>query len=256
MVFSIHARLERMLETFRSDVEAVRDYDPAAGNLLDVMVAYPGLHAIWMHRISRGLWLRNCPFGARALSTFNRFLTGVEIHPGAHIGRGVFIDHGMGIVIGETARVGDGCILFKGVVLGGTSNARGVRHPQLGDRVVVGTNACVLGNIRVGSGARIGSGSVVVRPVPAESTVVGVPGRVVRSTDSRSRFDDTLDHADLPDPVNQMIRSLRRQNEILRDRIARLEGVLQIESEFVEDDDPHLVDVDLVTRDLPKQAGG
>jgi serine O-acetyltransferase len=161
----------------------------------------------------------------------------------------------MGVVIGETSVIGDGCILYKGVVLGGTNTQRAVRHPELGQKVVVGSNACILGHIRVGDGARIGSGSVVIRDVPEQATVVGVPGRVVPPKgDPRRRFHAALDHADLPDPVNEMLRSLRDQNERLRRRIARLEAALSINAEehHAEDD----VSGAFVTSDLPPQHGG
>ncbi len=204
------------------DVDAVLRHDPAARSRAEVVLTYPGLHALWLHRAAHALWKRERPLAARVLSHFTRAATGVEIHPGAHIGRGVFIDHGMGVVIGETSTVGDGCLIYKGVVLGGTTNARGVRHPQIGENVVIGTNATILGNIEVGDGARVGSGSVVVRTVPAGATVVGVPGRAVRG-DGTEDFEETLDHASLPDPVADMIRALRSENDLLRERLERLE---------------------------------
>ncbi|MEZ4254902.1 MAG: serine O-acetyltransferase [Polyangiales bacterium] len=240
----------------KRDVEAVLSHDPAARSKLEVVLTYPGLHAIWLHRAAHALWQNEHPLAARLLSHANRFATGIEIHPGATIGQGVFIDHGMGVDIGETATVGDDCILFKGVVLGGTSNERGVRHPQIGKRVVVGSNACVLGAIHIGDGARIGSGSVVVREVPEGGTVVGVPGRVVPSSkDRRARFDATLDHASLPDPVAEMVRALRDDNDRLRTRLEKLERALDVVHDG-DDDDAHLVDASLATKDLPPQAGG
>lgn len=194
--------------------------------------------------------------GARMVSHANRFVTGVEIHPGATIGQGVFIDHGMGVVIGETAAVGDGCLLYKGVVLGGTSFERTIRHPQLGKNVVVGSNACILGNIRVGDGARIGSGSVVVREVPEDATVVGVPGRIVpKKGDSRANFEATLDHASLPDPVSEILRSLKDENEWLRARVRRLEQVMnvKVEQDAVAGEDNEM---ESRVRDFPPQHGG
>lgn len=252
-------RFRARLACFRQDVDAVLAHDPAARSRLEVVAAYPGLHALWLHRAAHRLWKTDQHLAARVLSHANRFLTGIEIHPGATVGQGVFIDHGMGVVIGETATIGDGCILYKGVVLGGTSTERTVRHPQLGKNVVVGTNACILGNIPVGDDARIGSGSVVIRPVPERATVVGVPGRVVPDrTDRRSRFEATLDHANLPDPVTEMVRSLRDENERLRDRLARLEAAVGLprENGHDEEDDPHLIDGALATNDLPSQTGG
>lgn len=218
--------LPDVLAHAREDVAAVRANDPAARTMLEVVFLYPGVHALWMHRVAHDLWTHKHPFAARALAHTNRFVTGIEIHPGARIGRRVVIDHGMGIVIGETATVGDDCLLYKGVVLGGVSLARTVRHPQLKSGVVVGSNACVLGAIEIGEGARIGSGSVVVRPVPSGATVVGVPARVI--VPAKHRFDAALDHANLPDPVQDMIRALVTQNDKLKGRIEALEHKLQI----------------------------
>jgi serine O-acetyltransferase len=213
----------RLLE----DIRAVRANDPAARSTLEVALVYPGLHALWLHRAAHALWGREVKLGARLLAHANRFITGIEIHPGATIGRRVVIDHGMGIVIGETATVGDDCLLYKGVVLGGTSLERKVRHPQIGSGVVIGSNACILGAIHVGDRARVGSGSVVVREVPAAATVVGVPARVI--VPSHARFDAALDHANLPDPVTDMVRALAAQNEALRERIVALEKRLGVE---------------------------
>ncbi|MGO8998386.1 MAG: serine O-acetyltransferase [Polyangiaceae bacterium] len=222
--FSWLARAGRAAERVREDVEAFCANDPAARSGWEVVFLYPGLHALWMHRVAHALWTRDRPFSARLISHVNRFTTGIEIHPAATVGRRVVIDHGMGIVIGETASIGDGCLLYKGVVLGGTTLSHGKRHPQLGENVVVGSNACVLGYITVGDGARVGSGSVVVRPVPPHATVVGVPARVI--VPSGTRFDAALDHANLPDPVTDMLRALASANEKLRERVARLEDAL------------------------------
>jgi len=208
----------------REDVGAVCANDPAARSVWEVMLLYPGLHALWLHRAAHALWTREHPFAARLLSHVNRFATGIEIHPAAQIGRRVVIDHGMGVVVGETAKVGDDCLIYKGVVLGGTTASRGKRHPQLGRHVVVGSNACILGSIEIGDGARVGSGSVVIRPVPPNATVVGVPARVI--VPSHQRFDAALDHANLPDPVSEMLRALAGQNQRLRDRVAELERKL------------------------------
>ncbi len=250
--------LGKMLARIRCyvrDVDAVIAHDPAARSRVEVVLTYPGVHALWIHRSAHSLWKRDRKLPARVVSHVNRFLTGVEIHPGARFGQGVFIDHGMGVVVGETASVGDGCILYKGVVLGGTSTNKSQRHPQLGKNVVVGTNACILGNIEVGDGARIGSGSVVIRPVTDRATVVGVPGREVSQvTSKRARFDQTLDHASLPDPMIEMLRSLRDDNERLRKRLEALEEKLDIEPE--EDEDIALIDGALATTDLPPQHGG
>jgi serine O-acetyltransferase len=206
------------------DVRAVCANDPAARSPVEVLLVYPGLHALWLHRAAHLLWLRDVKLAARLLAHWNRAVTGIEIHPAARIGRRVVIDHGMGIVIGETATVGDGCLLYKGVNLGGTKLERTVRHPQIGKHVVIGANACILGAIHVGDHARIGSGSVVVKEVPAGATVVGVPARVILP--KNARFDAALDHASLPDPVVEMIRALAEQNERLRERVAALEDKL------------------------------
>ena len=222
-------KLAHGLELVSEDVNAMCENDPAARSRIEVLLVYPGLHALWLHRLAHGLWKHERRLGARVLAHANRFITGIEIHPGATIGRRVVIDHGMGIVIGETATVGNGCLLYKGIVLGGTSLERKVRHPQLGEDVVVGSNACILGAIHVGPGARIGSGSVVIRDVPEGATVVGVPARIIAP--KRSRFDAALDHANLPDPTTDMIRALAAQNERLRERLARLEAKLGIESD-------------------------
>jgi serine O-acetyltransferase len=219
------------------DVAAVLANDPAARSRLEVVLVYPGLHALWLHRIAHDLWNDGNALEARVLSHLNRFVTGIDIHPGATVGRRVVIDHGMGMVIGETATVGDGCLLYKGIVLGGVSLARTKRHPQLGANVVVGSNACILGAIEVGEGARIGSGSVVVRHVPPGATVVGVPARVI--VPAHKRFDAALDHANLPDPVSDMIRALAAQNERLRERLATIENKLDIPHD-ARDDDVHL----------------
>ena len=207
------ARAGRALERAREDVEAFCANDPAARSGWEVLLLYPGLHALWLHRVAHELWDGERPFSARLVSHMNRFVTGIEIHPAARVGRRVVIDHGMGIVVGETATIGDGCLLYKGVVLGGTTLSHGKRHPQLGEGVVVGSNACILGYIMVGDGARVGSGSVVVKPVAAHATVVGVPARVI--VPSGLRFDAALDHANLPNPVTDMIRALAKNGGVM-----------------------------------------
>jgi serine O-acetyltransferase len=208
------------------DIECAIRHDPAARSKLEVLVAYPGVHALALHRVSHLLWERNLRLTARVFSLYTRFTTGVEIHPGATIAQGVFIDHGMGVVIGETAIIEEGCIIYKGVVLGGTSLERRVRHPHLHKNVIVGSNACVLGAIHVGEGARIGSASVVIKDVPPGATVVGVPGRIVR--EQNKHFADELDHASLPDPVADLMRSFAVHQEEMADRLAKLEERLKI----------------------------
>ncbi|MDP9036948.1 MAG: serine O-acetyltransferase [Myxococcota bacterium] len=241
-------KILRHAERVAEDVSAMCANDPAARSAVEVALLYPGLHAIWLHRVSHALWARDLKFGARALAYAGRFVTGIEIHPAARLGRRVVIDHGMGIVIGETATVGDDCVLYKGVVLGGTTLGRKVRHPQVGNEVVLGSNACVLGAIRIGDRARIGSGSVVVREVPPEATVVGVPGRVILPR--HARIDAALDHANLPDPVVDMIRAIVLQNEKLRERVGNLEDRLGIPR-----DDPPL-SVEHGADDPPRADGG
>ena len=227
-----------MFNLLRRDIEAALKNDPAARRPLEVLLAYPGVHALWLHRIAHALWNRKLSLTARLVSHQSRFITGVEIHPGAKIAEGVFIDHGMGVVIGETAIIETGCIIYKGVVLGGTSIERKQRHPHLHANVTVGSNACVLGAIDIGEGARIGSGSVVISNVPAGATVVGVPGRVVRHGPQPH---DTLDHATLPDPVADVLRALTHQQEQLVDRLGRLEKALRLsrtEEPLEEETDP------------------
>ncbi len=205
-----------MFERLKEDIQSVFDRDPAARNTLEVLTAYPGLHALIFHRLSHRLWMGGLKWLARVLSNIARWLTGIEIHPGAVIGRRFFIDHGMGVVIGETAVIGDDCTLYHGVTLGGTSWSKGKRHPTLANGVVVGAGAKVLGPIELGEGARIGSNAVVIKPVPAGATVVGVPGRLVErrvKTDSSDReemarkmgFDAYGATQDAPDPVAHAI---------------------------------------------------
>ncbi len=209
-----------MLRLIREDIRSVLNEDPAARSELEVILCYPGLHALWMHRIAHFLWQHKMRFSARLLSSFNRFLTNIEIHPGAKIGRRFFIDHGAGVVIGETAEIGDDVLIYAGVILGGTSLEKKKRHPTLGNRVVVGSGAIVLGDILIGDDVKIGSGSVVVKPVPPGNTVVGVPGRVVDN--GRSKMD--LEHGKLPDPVAQAIRLIMEEHDLLKERINKLEG--------------------------------
>jgi serine O-acetyltransferase len=208
----------------REDIQTIYARDPAARSLLEVLTCYPGLHAIWLHRLAHGLWRRNHLTLARVVSHLNRFFTGIEIHPGAQIGRRLFIDHGAGVVIGETAEIGDDVLIYAGVVLGGTSSERSKRHPTVGNGVVLGSHAVVLGNIRLGDGAKVGSGSVVVEPVPAGATVVGVPGRIIRINGRPlgQRPPDVLDHARLPDPVVETLRCLVDRVEYLEKQVRGL----------------------------------
>ena len=189
---------------------------------MEIFLCYPGLHAIWLHRIANALYRRKWFTTARLVSHFSRGLTGIEIHPGAKIGRRLFIDHGMGVVIGETTEIGDDCLIYKGVVLGGTTLEKKKRHPTLGNRVIIGSNSTVLGAISVGDGARIGSGSVVVKPVPAGATVVGVPGRVVESL-TPEKEDLDFEHGNLPDPLSDIMKMLLQLHSKLEERVKRLE---------------------------------
>jgi len=192
--------------------------------VLEVLLCYPGLHAIWLHRLAHFLWTHHLKLLGRLVSHINRFLTGIEIHPGAKIGRRFFIDHGMGVVIGETTEIGDDVLMYKGVVLGGTSLEKKKRHPTIGRCVVLGSNAVVLGPIEIGAGARIGSGAVVVKPVPPGATVVGVPGRVVRINGQLCERAHDLHHERLPDPVAEVVAELTRRIDQLETRLQRLEG--------------------------------
>lgn len=198
----------------RRDVRAVFDRDPAARNLLEVLCCYPGLHALWLHRLSNLFWRNGLKLLGRLVSHVSRFLTGVEIHPGAEIGSGVFIDHGSGVVIGETAEIGDDVLLYQGVVLGGTSKEPGKRHPTLENNVEIGAGGILLGPITVGEGARIGAGSVVTKSIPPATTAVGVPAQVSKEG-SGSKPDFDLDHADIPDPLGDAFdHMLKRQLEL------------------------------------------
>jgi len=209
-----------MFKTLREDIKTVFAKDPAARSVAEVIFCYPGLHALWLHRVANFLWRHHLRLLARLLSQFNRFLTGIEIHPGAGIGRRFFIDHGAGVVIGETAEIGDDVLLYQGAVLGGTSLKKGKRHPTLGNNVVIGAGAVTLGAITIGDGARIGSGSVVIKSVPPGATVVGIPGRVI--DEHRKPLLD-LEHGRLPDPVAEAIRLVLSEQATLEERLEKLE---------------------------------
>lgn len=224
-----------MFTQIREDVASVFHRDPAARTTWEVLTLYPGLHAIWAHRFSHWLWRNRMKWFARAIANVARWLTGIEIHPGAVIGRRFFIDHGMGTVIGETAEIGDDCTLYHGVTLGGTTWSKGKRHPTLGNNVVVGAGAKILGPFRVGNGARIGSNSVVVREVPDHSTVVGIPGRVITGEKSPRQKIDLAEQIDFdaygltrdsPDPVASAINSILEHIEQLDERVLTFGSVL------------------------------
>ena len=205
-----------MFRAIREQFDTVFREDPAAKSIFEILLCYPGFHAILLHRFAHKLFGWRIPLIPRVISQINRFITGIEIHPGATIGRRFFIDHGSGVVIGETTEIGDDCLLYQGVTLGGTGHEKGKRHPTLGNNVVVGTGAKVLGNIRIGDNVKIGAGSVVVHAVPDNSTVVGVPGRVVRVRPEEGH----LEHGRLPDPEGQAIDDLAR-------RVAELESLVR-----------------------------
>ncbi len=208
-----------MFQTLRHDIHSVFERDPAARSTLEIVFCYPGLHAVWGHRISHWLWKRKLRFLARWVSQLMRGLTGIEIHPGASIGPGFFIDHGMGVVVGETAEVGAEVTLYHGVTLGGTSLAKGKRHPTIGDRVVIGAGAKVLGAITVGDDSRVGANAVVVKDVPPNSVVVGVPGQVVmRSRPHHANDAPDLNHTSLPDTIGLTVANLMDRVDALENR--------------------------------------
>jgi serine O-acetyltransferase len=210
-------------QRIREDIQTIKERDPAAKNYVEILLCYPGLHAIWLHRFAHFFYQRNWFTTARLISHFNRSFTGIEIHPGAKIGKRLFIDHGMGVVIGETSEIGDDCLIYKGVVLGGTTLEKKKRHPTLGNRVIVGSNATILGAITIGDGARIGSGSVVVKSVPPNVTVVGVPARVTESmTPEKAELD--FEHGNLPDPLADIMKMLLQLHTRLEERVKRLEN--------------------------------
>ena len=213
------------------DIAAVLERDPAARSKLEIVLLYSGLHALWWYRIHHWMWRHGWLFFARALSQFARWLTGVEIHPGATIGRRFFIDHGMGVVIGETAEVGDDVTLYQGVTLGGTTLNRGKRHPTIGNGVVVGGGAKILGNIRIGDNCRIGAGSVVLRDVPPDSTVVGVPGHIIFRNGKRVVITDPKQ---INDPLSEALAAVATEVKILREKVSQLEGREPVESESLE----------------------
>jgi serine O-acetyltransferase len=210
------------LSTIREDIAAVFQHDPAARTTLEVVLSYPGLHAIWFYRAAHWLWLHDLKLLGRLVSQFSRWVTGIEIHPGAKIGRRFFIDHGMGVVIGETAEIGDDVLLYQGVTLGGTSFKKEKRHPTIEDHVMVSAGAAVIGPVTIGRGSRIGAGAVVVSSAPPYSTIVGIPGKIVEGERARGDFAD-LDHARLPDPVARAMSNLVDKINQLSIRLEEME---------------------------------
>jgi serine O-acetyltransferase len=227
LLFAVVAALASYLPARRAtrvdikeQIDTIFREDPAAKSVIEIVLCYPGFHAILAHRLAHELYRARIPLVPRVISQCSRFFTGIEIHPGARIGRRFFIDHGMGVVIGETTEIGDDVLLYQGVTLGGTGNDKGKRHPTLGNRVVVGAGAKILGGIRIGDNVKVGAGSVVVRPVPDNSTVVGVPGRVVRTRGDNG----VLEHGSLPDPEGQAIEELTRRVSQLESLVRQLAG--------------------------------
>jgi serine O-acetyltransferase len=212
-----------MFERLKEDIQMIKERDPAAKNYVEIFFCYPGLHAIWFHRIAHFLYQSRWYTLARLISHFSRWITGIEIHPGVKIGRRLFIDHGMGVVIGETSEIGNDCLIYKGVVMGGTTLEKKKRHPTLGNRVIVGSNSTILGAITIGDGARIGSNSVVIKAVPPGATVVGVPGRIVESmTPEKLALD--FEHGNLPDPLSDIMKMILQLHNKLEERVKRLEN--------------------------------
>ncbi|QFG00888.1 serine O-acetyltransferase [Psychrobacillus glaciei] len=212
-----------MFERMKEDIAVVFEQDPAATSMLEVVLTYSGLHAIWSHRIAHALYKKRLFFLARIISQISRFFTGIEIHPGAKIGRRFFIDHGMGVVIGETCEIGEDCTIYQGVTLGGTGKEKGKRHPTLADNVLVATGAKVLGSITIGENSKVGAGSVVLKDVPINSTVVGIPGVVV--IQNGVKLKRNLNHQDLPDPFADRCKKMENEIKVLQEEIERLTKV-------------------------------
>ncbi|MCE5330352.1 serine O-acetyltransferase [bacterium] len=210
-----------LIAEIKEQVKAAKEKDPAALSAFEIILTYSGLHAIIHYRVSHWLLKHRIPFFPRAVSQYAKFITGIEIHPGAQIGRGLFIDHGMGVVVGETTIIGDDCLLYQGVTLGGTGKERGKRHPTLGNNVIVSAGAKVLGSITIGNNVIIGAGAVVIDPVPDNCTVVGVPGRIVRIKGERV-LSDEFHRMNLPDPVNDLLTDLKSRIDILEDEVKKM----------------------------------
>ncbi|MEK7354230.1 MAG: serine O-acetyltransferase [Chloroflexota bacterium] len=222
-----------MFGRLREDIQTIFAKDPAARSVAEILFCYPGLHAVWFHRLSSFLWRHRLKFLGRLVSHIGRFFTGIEIHPGATIGRRLFIDHGMGVLIGETSEIGNDVLMYTGAVLGGTALKKEKRHPTIGNDVVIGTGAIILGAITVGDRAKVGAGSVVTKPVPADATVVGVPGRIVEDHHEPLL---NLEHGQLPDPVAEAVRFVLREQNQIEKRLKELEdvsGVIAPEDELV-----------------------
>lgn len=212
----------RILRQMRADIDVIFENDPAARSIFEIVFTYSGLHALWWHRIAHWMYIRRIFTVARVISQTSRFITGIEIHPGAQIGQRLFIDHGMGVVIGETCEIGDDVVLYQGVTLGGTGKEKGKRHPTIGNHVVIGSGAKVLGSFKIGDGSFVGANAVVLREVPKNSTVVGIPGKLVQRNGSRV---DSLDHRVEADPALELCNQMQREIDSLRREIERLKRI-------------------------------
>jgi serine O-acetyltransferase len=215
-----------MLQRIREDIRMVLERDPAAQSIGEVIFCYPGLHALWLHRFAHVLWVKRFRFFARLLSHFNRLLTGIEIHPGARIGRRIFIDHGAGVVIGETSEIGDDVTIYQGVVLGGVSLQKGKRHPTIGNKVVIGAGGIILGPVTIGDGCKIGAGSVVVTDIPPYTTAIGIPAKPAGKHQIKEPVD--LNHHLMPDPVKEALDRLMRRIENLEEKV---DGLGEVQNE-------------------------
>jgi len=228
-----------LIARMREDIAAVFQHDPAARTTVEIVLAYPGLHAIWFHRVAHWLWRHEVKLVARIVSEISRFITGIEIHPGATIGRRFFIDHGMGVVIGETAEIGDDVLMYQGVTLGGTSLKKEKRHPTIEDQVMISAGASVIGPVRIGTGSRIGAGAVVVTSAPPWSTIVGIPGKVIEGESTRQEVAQ-LDHARLPDPVARALAALVDKLNQLGVRLEEIEDRQNcLEDKLIPAEPPH-----------------
>ncbi|HLW72360.1 MAG TPA: serine O-acetyltransferase EpsC [Candidatus Binataceae bacterium] len=229
-----------LIARMREDISAVFQHDPAARTTLEIVLAYPGLHAIWFHRVAHWLWRRDLKLVGRLVSEVSRFITGVEIHPGATIGRRFFIDHGMGVVIGETAEIGDDVLMYQGVTLGGTSLKKEKRHPTIENQVMISAGASVIGPVRIGTGSRIGAGAVVVTSAPPWSTIVGIPGKVIEGESTHQEVAQ-LDHARLPDPVARALTGLVDKLNQLGVRLEEIEDRQNcLEDKLIPAEPPHI----------------
>lgn len=220
------------------NIKAIRKFDPAAKSYIEIVLCYPGLHALWLHKIAHFLYKMSIPLLPRIINYFSRMFTGIDIHPGATIANGIMIDHGQGVVIGETAIVEEGCLIYQGVTLGGTGKETGKRHPTLKRNVVVGAGAKVLGNITIEENSRVGAGSVVMRNVPAGCTVVGIPGKIVRTATDEKMLSGMLDHGEMPDPVAKVFSVLLEKIETQQKSINKLYEIQRIQEKKIENHHP------------------